>query len=67
MSKNCNVCGYKKPDWRFKRKPDGSRKKTCKSCDRTWRNDILRMMVRDRRLTPMERLSSRVVIWVLLF
>lgn len=58
--KKCNICGYKKPDFRYKTKSDGSKKKTCRSCERTWKNDILRAMVRDRRLTPVERLSSRI-------
>jgi len=58
--RKCNVCKYNKPDFRYKKKPDGTRKKTCKSCERTWTNSILRMMVRDRRLTPIERMSSRV-------
>ena len=58
--RKCNVCKYKKPDFRFKKTADGNRKKTCKSCERTWTNSILRAMVRDRRLTPIERLASRV-------
>jgi len=58
--RKCNVCKYRKPDFRFKKKPNGDRKKTCKACERTWTNSILRMMVRDRRLTPVERLASRI-------
>ena len=57
--KKCNVCGYKKPDFRFKVKDDGKRKKTCKSCERTWWNAILRLLVKERRLTPAERLGNR--------
>ena len=58
--RKCNVCGYKKPEFRYKRKKDGKLKKTCKLCERTWWNTILRMMVRDRRLTPLERLGTRI-------
>jgi len=58
--RKCNVCKYNKPDFRYKKKKDGTRKKTCRSCERTWTNSILRILVRDRRLTPMERMSSRI-------
>jgi len=57
--KKCNVCGYKKPMFRFKTKEDGSKKKTCKSCERTWANSILRLLVKQRKLTPVERLGNR--------
>lgn len=57
--KRCNVCGYKKPEFRYKRKPDGSLKKTCKSCERTWTNWFLRMLVKERKLTPAERIGNR--------
>jgi hypothetical protein len=57
--KKCNVCGYKKPDFRFKVKGDGSRKKTCKSCERTWANALLRLLVKERKLTPAERIGNR--------
>ena len=57
--KKCNICEHKKPDFRFKLKKDGKRKKTCKSCERTWWNSILRMMVAERRLSPIERLGNR--------
>ena len=57
--KRCNVCGYKKPEFRYKIKADGSRKKTCKSCERTWLNWFLRMLVKNRKLTPAERLGNR--------
>ena len=57
--KKCNVCKHKKPDFRYKKKKDGKLKKTCKSCERTWYNTILRLMVQERRLSPMERLGNR--------
>lgn len=57
--RKCNVCGYKKPEFRFKTKDDGTKKKTCKSCERTWLNRILRVLVKERRLTPRERLGNR--------
>lgn len=57
--KRCNKCNTKKPKFRFKLKEDGSRKKTCKSCERTWWNGILRLLVLQRRLSPMERLGNR--------
>lgn len=57
--KKCNVCGYKKPDFRYKRKENGELKKTCKSCERTWWNSILRVLVKERRLTPQERIGNR--------
>ena len=57
--KKCNVCGSKKPDFRYKRKENGELKKTCKSCERTWWNSILRVLVKERRLTPQERIGNR--------
>lgn len=57
--KRCNKCNTKKPKFRFKLKEDGSRKKTCKSCERTWWNGILRLLVLQRRLSPLERLGNR--------
>ena len=53
--KTCNVCKKKRPDWLFKTE----KKKTCRKCEYNWWRDILRMMVRDRRLTPIERLATR--------
>ena len=52
--KKCNICKKKKPDFRFKKG-----KKTCKGCERTWYNTLLRWMVKERRLTPAERLGNR--------
>jgi hypothetical protein len=57
--KKCNVCKFKKPEFRFKVKEDGTRKKTCKACERTWTNWFLRMLVKQRRLTPAEKIGNR--------
>ena len=57
--KKCNKCNLKKPECRFKKKEDGSRKKTCKACERTWWNNILRLLVKQRKLSPLERLGNR--------
>ena len=35
-------------------------KKTCRKCEYRWWRNILRMMVRDRKLTPLERMGTRV-------
>ena len=54
--RTCNKCQTKRYDWLFK----NSRKKTCLKCEYTFWQRVLRFMVRDRRLTPLERMSSRV-------
>lgn len=54
--KICNVCNNQLPDWFYKT----NKKKTCRKCEYRWWRYILRLMVRDRRLTPLERMSSRV-------
>ena len=54
--RKCNKCNKKRPDWWYKT----SRKKTCRACEYRWYMDMLRIMVRDRQLTPIERMSSRV-------
>ena len=53
--KKCNVCKIKRSDWMFK----NDKKKTCRKCEYRWWRSILRMMVRDRRLTPLERMGAR--------
>jgi len=53
--RKCNKCKKKRPDWFFKT----DKKKTCRRCEYRWWRDILRMMVRDRKLTPLERMASR--------
>lgn len=52
--RKCNVCGHPKPGLLFKKG-----KKTCRSCERTWGNYLLRLLVVQRRLTPAERLGNR--------
>ena len=54
--RKCNKCKHKKPDFLFKNK----KKKTCRNCEFKWWHYYLRLMVRERKLTPIERLSSRV-------
>ena len=53
--KECNVCGKSKKPTKFKHKD----KKTCLKCETRWWMRILRMMVKERRLTPMERIGNR--------
>lgn len=54
--RKCNVCKQKRPDWFYKT----DSKKTCRKCEYRWWRNVLRLMVRDRKLTPIERMSSRV-------
>ena len=54
--RKCNKCKRKHSDWMFKTKD----KKTCRKCEYRWYRNILRMMVRDRRLTPIERMGTRI-------
>lgn len=54
--RKCNKCKHKKPDFLFK----NSQKKTCRRCEFKWWHYYLRLMVQDRRLTPIERLGSRI-------
>ena len=54
--RKCNKCKHKKPDFLFKNKE----KKTCRKCEFKWWHYYLRLMVQDRRLTPTERLGSRI-------
>ena len=53
--RKCNKCKQKRSNWMFKT----NKKKTCRRCEYKWWTHILRMMVRDRRLTPLERLGNR--------
>jgi hypothetical protein len=52
--KKCNVCKKSKPVIFFKKN-----KKTCRSCERTFGNWLIRLLVKERRLTPIERLGNR--------
>ena len=54
MMKKCNVCNKTKPKVFFK-----SRKKTCRSCERTFGNWLIRLLVKERKLSPAERLGNR--------
>tara|TARA_B100000085_G_scaffold258194_1_gene260077 strand:- start:2983 stop:3333 length:351 start_codon:yes stop_codon:yes gene_type:complete len=53
--RECNVCGKKRKDSKFKHEG----KKTCLNCETRWWRQILRAMVKERRLTPVERLANR--------
>ena len=53
--RECNVCGKVKKDSKFKHE----NKKTCLKCETRWWRQILRAMVMERRLTPIERLANR--------
>ena len=52
--KTCNVCNKTKPRVFFK-----SKKKTCRGCERTLGNYLMRMLVKSRKLTPAERIGNR--------
>jgi hypothetical protein len=53
--RECNVCGRNKRDQKFKHEY----KKTCLKCETRWYRQILRVLVKERRLTPVERLGNR--------
>lgn len=53
--RKCNVCKTYRPDIWYKTKS----KKTCRSCERTWYGWFLRHLVKQRELTPSERLGNR--------
>ena len=55
-TRKCNVCGKEKKPKHFKT----NKKKTCKKCENRWWMRILRIMVQERKLTPVERISNRV-------
>lgn len=50
----CNKCNKKKSAIKFRQN-----KKTCVKCEYRFKQRWLRSLVKERRLTPMERLSSR--------
>lgn len=54
MIKKCNVCNKNKPLVFFKKN-----KKTCRGCERTLGNYLMRMLVKSRKLTPAERMGNR--------
>lgn len=53
--RKCNVCGKAKKENKFKHED----KKTCLKCETIWWRQILRSLVKERQLTPIERLSNR--------
>ena len=53
--RKCNVCKKKKPNFFFKNK----NKKTCRTCERTWVSYFMRLLVKQRQLTPAERMGNR--------
>lgn len=54
--RTCNICKTKRPAWLYQT----PKKKTCLKCEYNWWQRTLRLMVRQRKLTPIERMSSRV-------
>lgn len=53
--KVCNKCGKAKKSTAYLH----SWKKTCKKCETKWWMQVLRMLVRDRKLSPIEKLAVR--------
>lgn len=53
--RKCNVCGKSKKKDKFLH----DKKKTCLKCERRWWMRLLRLMVQERKLTPIERISNR--------
>ena len=55
IMRTCNVCGKEKKDSKFKHEY----KKTCLKCETRWWMRLLRVMVIERQLTPLERIANR--------
>ena len=53
--RECNKCGKVKKPHKFKH----DNKKTCLKCETRWWRQILRSMVLERRLNPVERIANR--------
>ena len=53
--RKCNKCKKSKADSKFLT----SKKKTCKKCEYRFKQRILRSLVHNRRLTPVERIANR--------
>ena len=53
--RKCNTCKQYRPDFWYKTK----KKKTCRSCERSLFSWLLRGLVKQRQLTPAERLGNR--------
>ena len=54
--RTCNKCGKQKRDSKFKNK----NKKTCLKCEYRFKQRILRYLVNRKKLTPSERMASRI-------
>jgi len=52
--RKCNKCHKEKDTSKFR-----YGKRTCKKCEYRWYQRFLRILVKQRRLTPMERLGNR--------
>lgn len=52
--RKCNICGKERNPDRFR-----ANKRTCRRCEFRWHQRILRALVKERKLTPVERLSNR--------
>ena len=53
--RKCNVCNQKRPEIFFKSK----KKKTCRHCEFRWYRSFLRTLVKQRKLSPVERMGNR--------
>ena len=53
--RKCNKCLKEKPDSKFLTK----KKKTCKKCEYRFKQRLLRSLVHNRRLSPVERIANR--------
>lgn len=53
--RKCNICGKTKKATKYKT----DKKKTCQKCEYRWWVRILRILVHERRLSPIERISNR--------
>jgi hypothetical protein len=53
--KKCNKCSKRLPTTMFRSKEI----KTCKRCEFRWYQRFLRVLVKERKLSPIERLSNR--------
>lgn len=54
--RKCNKCGKKLPASKFKH----AQKKTCKACEFRWWRSFLRYLVQQKKLSPAERMASRI-------
>ena len=54
-TRECNKCNKIKPSHKFKH----DNKKTCLKCEQRWYYSFLRSLVKQRKLSPMERIANR--------